>query len=365
MIKEGKFGTVEGVFLITITIFSKVFYTSPSVLARFLGNSGWYMTLLSAFAAAIGFTFVYLLLKMFPDKDIVQIYNVSLGPFLGFVFSFILALYMMFDAVTTLREFTEVLKVYAMPLSPPEYIMGIFTAAVLMLTIFGIETIARVAKLNAYTVLIGFFLILILGWQSYKIYHLYPILGYGLDKTLFYGFSRSSVYGEVIIVAIIARSLQGIKHIKKIGYISLLLSGILISVSLFAFALSSSYSTAPEITAPMYELASRVNYGRFIQRIEPVFFFVWNVSSLISVIVMFYAFVSLYTKMFKIQDIKPAAIASAVILYFSAMLQKGIGEVALGSVQDIRMFGGFIIFIPPVIALLIAKLHKKGGAANA
>jgi len=364
VIKEGKFGTQEAIFLIMITIFSKVFYTSPSVLARFVGNAGWYTTLISASVAAVGFTFVYLLLKQFPNKDIVEIYNISLGPYMGFMFSSILALYMMFDALTTLREFTEVLKVYVLPLSPPSYLMGMLVIAVVILSLHGIETIARVAKLNAYTILIGFFIVIILGWQNYRTYYLYPIYGYGLDKVIYYGISRNSAYGEVIILAIIARSLQGIKYIKRAGYISLILSGMLISISLLSFTLSFAYTTAEEITAPMYEMTSRINYGRFLQRIEPVFVFVWNVSSIISIIAMFYAFVSVYCKMFKIQDTKPVVIASAVILYFTAMIQKGISEVALGSVQNIRMYGGLIIFLPPLITLIVAIVRKRKGAEN-
>jgi len=365
MIKEGKFGLQEAVWLITITISVKAFYTSPAILANLVGTTGWYMTLISAATAAVGFTFIYLLLKRFPGKNIVEIFGITLGRFIGFVFSGILALMMMFIAATRVREFTEVLKVYILPLSPLSFILGIFITGVVIVCLLGLETIARFSKLIAYVMLFGFFVVVILGWQNYDFHRLFPIFGYGIGKTVYHGVMRSSAYGEAVILAVIAGSLQGTKYIKKAGYLSIILSAALISISLFVFTLTFPYYTASEVTAPMYELATMIDYGRFVQRLEPIFLFIWSISSFISVTAVFYAFTSIYCKMFRIQDIRPVVIPSAIILFASAMIQKDMISVILVSVQRLMEYGGFILFIPPIIALIAAKLRKKGGLPNA
>lgn len=60
MIKEGKFGVQEAICLTWITIVSKVFFSSPAVLARLIGSTGWYATLISAAVALwVSVLFIY------------------------------------------------------------------------------------------------------------------------------------------------------------------------------------------------------------------------------------------------------------------------------------------------------------------
>ncbi len=364
MIKEGKFGVQEAMWLCAITISSKVFYTSPGLVASIVGNASWYMTLISMTTAIIGFTFIYLLLKRFPNKDIIAIFNDTMGGILGFVFSGILGLYLLFVAVSTISEFNEVVKAYVFPLTPSYVIIGLFSVGVLVLCLLGLESLARFAKLSVYAMLFGFALILLLGIQNYDINRLFPIFGYGIDKVFINGIARSSAYGEVIILAVFAKSLQGAQYIKKAGYASLIISGISISLSLLAFTLSFPYYTAMEIVAPMYQMATLIDYGRFVQRVEPIFLFIWFLSSFIAVTGVFYCFVSIYCKMFRIQDMRPIIIGSSIILFSGSVIQSNIGVSAALTIQNIRQYGWIPPFILPLISLVVGLIRKRGVKSN-
>lgn len=365
MIKEGKFGPQEAICLVTIAIVSKVFYTSPAIVSNLVGTAGWYMTLISVSIAAAGFTFIYLLLKEFPDKGITEIFEITLGRLFGFVSSALLALLMISIAAVRTREFSDVLKVYILPLTPITTILTLFIGTVAILSILGLETIARLSKLFAFAMMAGFFIVLVLGQQNYSFHRLFPIFGYGIEKTIFHGIIRSSVYGEVIILAVFAPSLQGIIHIKKAGYTSLALSGFFVSIALIAFIMTFPYYVAMEVTSPMYELATLIDYGRYLQRVDPIFLFIMTISSLISVSAVFYAFVSMYCKMFRILDTKPVILAASIITFALAISQKSISDVTFGSVQYLRDYGGLVFFIPPIISLIVAKLRKRGEAKDA
>lgn len=359
MIKEGKFGTHEAVCLVTITITAKIFFTSPGILMNILGTATWYMTLLSAATAAVGFTFIYLLLKRFPGKNIVEAFEASLGRFFGFFFSFLLVLLFMLNASAIVREFIEVLKVYVLPLTPISFLTGIFVAVVTVVSFLGLETIARYAKLSSYILLASFITVLILASQKYEAFRMFPIFGHGLAKTIQHGIARSSFYGEVLIVAAVAGSLQGIEYVKKAGYLSLALSGILVSSALLAFTLTFPYYTGAEITAPMYQLTAMIDYGRFFQRLEPIFLFTWFISSFVSVTAIFYTSASLYCKIFRIQDMRPTIFPLAIILFTIAMMPSDITTVAKGYIHKSREYGWIILYIPPLIALIIAIIRKK------
>lgn len=365
MIKEGKFGPQEAICLIMITISAKLFYTSPSTVSSLVGTAGWYMTLISASVAALGFTFMYLLLKRFPGKDIIEIFEITFGRIIGFVFSALLALLMLFIAAVRTREFSEVLKVYVLPLTPMPIVLIIFIIVAAILNILGLETIARLSKLTAYIMVVGFLIVIILGQQNYDTNRLFPILGYGIGKTLYHGVVRSSVYGEVIILAVIAGSLQGTKHIRKAGFVSIVLSAFFICIALLSFILTFPYYVAMEVTSPMYELVTLIDYGRFFQRVDPIYLFIMGISSLISVSAVLYAFVSIYCKMFRINDTKPVILASSIIAFIFAALQKGTGDVVFGSVQNIRDYGGMIFYIPPILSFITAKIRNKGGKKSA
>jgi len=164
----------------------------------------------------------------------------------------------------------------------------------------------------------------------------------------------------VLIIAVVAGSLQGTKYVKKVGYLSLLLSGILVSSVLLAFTLAFPYYTGSEITAPMYQLTAMIDYGRFLQRLEPIFLFVWFESSFISVSAIVYTSVSLYCKIFRIQDMKPVIFPFAVILFTVAMIPSDITTVATGYIHRSREYGWIIFYIPPLIALIMAIIRKKG-----
>jgi len=361
MIKEGKFGTHEAVCLITITITAKMFFTSPGILADILGTATWYMTLLSAATAAVGFTFIYLLLKRFPGKNIVEAFEASLGRFCGFIFSFLLAMLSMLNASAIVREFVEVLKVYVLPLTPISFLVGTFVSVVAIASFLGLEAIARYAKLSVYILLASFITVLILASQKYETFRMFPIFGHGISKTILHGLFRSSFYGEVLILAVVAGSLQGTKYVKKAGYLSLVLSGILVSSALLAFTLTFPYYTGAEITAPMYQLTAMIDYGRFLQRLEPIFLFIWFVSSFISVTAIFYTSASLYCKIFRIQDMRPIIFPFSIILFTVAMIPNDITTTATEYIHRSREYGWTILYISPLIALIMAIVRKKRG----
>ena len=364
MIREGKFGVSEAVCLTAITITTKVFYTSPAMLADLLATSAWYSTLISSATAMLGFTFIYLLLKRFPDKDITEIYKITFGRLAGPVFSLVLALFLLLISFATLREFIDVFKVYVMPRSSVSYLILIFIAVAAVFCFYGLESIARFSRLCAYILLAGLGIVLILSYQNYRLKYLFPFWGRGLGITVLHGLMRSSSYGEVIILAVIASSLQGAKYIKKAGFISLAISGLLISVSLLAFTLTFPYTVGSEITSSMYELTMQIGYGRFVQRLDPIFLFVWIISSFITVSVLLYGALSIYSKVFDINDLRPCILPFFTIVFCLTFMPRDIETVRSSYIQNIRSYGWIIFYVMPLAALITAVMRKKKGAAG-
>ncbi|NLU52959.1 MAG: endospore germination permease [Clostridiaceae bacterium] len=364
MIKDGKFGYHEAISIFVITIFIKVFFTSPTMVAKIVGTSGWLMTLISALSTAFFFTFQYLLLKRFPNMSQMEINDTVLGNKLGRLLTFFFSAYILIVAGIDMREFIEVMKVFVLPDSPPSFIMIIFCACIVALCATGLETIARFAKFIVYIVIGGYILVILLSIPNFRLYRLFPLFGYGLDKTLITGFLRSSYYGEIALVGAFAKSLQGSREIKRIGYTSIFLTGILTSSACLFFNLAFSYITAQEQVSPMYTLATMVNLGTFLQRVDPIFLFLWNFGTFIEVSVFFYASMVMFCHVFEISDRRPVLLPMTTILFCINLIPKGLNEVSTELVQSLRTWGWVFYFLPSVLVLIIAVLRKKKGELN-
>jgi spore germination protein KB len=357
MLKEGRFGVQETVCLLAITITAKVFFSSPTYVVKIVGTSGWLMTLISAMITGVAFFFTYTLIKLFPNKNIMDIHSIVWGKTVGSILSLTLSVGLMLTAVINLREFTEVLNVYVLPSSPPIFIIYLFIAVLIVLCYLELETIARFSKLLAYVLLAGFIFIIILGIKNYDINNVFPFWGHGFHQTFINGIKRSSAYGELMIIFVIAKSLQGKEHIKKAGILSLVLSGFFIAVSLLAFSLTFPYYVGQEITAPIYLLSSIIEYGVFFQRVESLFLMIWIVCSLISITASFYISLYINAYVLKLDDKKPLIIPYAVILAVATLLPTSIIQ-TLDMVQNIREYGWILFFVPPLVTLLVAKIRR-------
>lgn len=357
--KEGKIGVQETICFIVIAITVKAYFTSPAYIAQATGTSSWYVTLISATTALIAFIIICWLFKRFPGKDFITIFKESLGKFFGTIFSLVLCGFFIINNSLLLREFSEVLRIYILPSTPISLVMGTLTLTAVTINFLGFEAIVRFAKLMAYLLLAGFITVIILNYNHYDFYNLFPIQGYGLKNVAFHGFSRSSFYSEVILLGVLAPSLQGISHIKKIGVTSIIISGLITSLSLMTTMMALNYATAQETASRLYELTRIINRGGFLQRLDPLFIFPWSIGSIISFTGVFYISVSTYCKSFNIQDIRPTLAPFGIIIFTLSMVPKDFTSL-IGYVQITRQNGWIIAFGLPIFVLIVSILRKKG-----
>lgn len=365
MIKEGKFGIWEAACLTTLNIVSKILYTSTEALIIQAGTAAWYATLVSCFTALFFFFFIYQLMKRFPGKDMSEIFIAVLGNFIGKLLCILLAAYILFYASSHLREFLEMLKTYILPNTAPSIILGSFTAVTVLVAFMGIENIAKLSFICFWLVLSGIFIILILASPYYVVDYAKPFLGYGLGKTFGVGFLRCSAYEEVLILPIVAKSLQNLKDFKKAGVIGLISSGLIFSISFLLNLMAFGYTAASENLSGMFQLSRIIYFNRYFQRIEAIFIFIWVISAVLTVSIAFYASISIYCRAFNIGNHRPLLFPHAFLMFMIAIIPKNISEVLEINMTFVRQYSFPLVFVTPVLILLIAILTGKKGTENA
>ena len=366
MIKEGQLGVFEATALIVILMSYKVLLSSPRQLIELTATAAWITSLVSCAVAVVGFVFIYLLLKRFPNKNIIEIFKEVYGRKIYFIPSILVYLLLIYNLSLILREFAETLKSYILPLTPIPFVLLVILLSVIFVSILGLEVIARMASITTPPLLLGYFLILILSINKYSFYNITPLLGTGIGMILKHGMLRSSIYGDVFILTIIATSMQGVSHIKKAGFIGLPIAGVLVSIGILCFNLANPYQTASESLSPIIQLARDIEYGRFVQRLDPLSGFLWVLASLIVLTTIFFAALKVYCELFEIKNHKPLTFSLGLIIFCLSYLPLNISQVIIGQILIIREFSWIIYFILPLMTLMIAVIRgKKGVVKNA
>jgi len=363
MLKEGKFGVTEAVCLVTITCSVKIFFSSPALLISQVGTAAWYVTLISAVTALVGFSFLYLLLKRFPGKALPEIFDLSMGRAAGLFLSFLFAAMLMINTGIFMREYSDVLRSYTYQETSTSYIIGALALAAGAAAWLGLESIARLSKLAAYFLLAGYLALLVFASSDYHYDNIFPLLGYGLEKSAVTGARRCSVYAEVVILGIVASSLQGVRNNKRAGVISVALSGLLVAMGLLSGIMMFSYTTGQENSALLFALARVIKYSDFFSRLDPLFIILWSTATTITVSVLFYAAVSMLCKTLRLPDKRPVIIPMTIILYVLALLPRDFSTIVYGYVEGVRNYNWIVYFGLPLLALIISVIRNKKDVA--
>jgi hypothetical protein len=195
----------------------------------------------------------------------------------------------------------------------------------------------------------------------YKLANLYPLLGHGLGKVSIGGLYRGSAFGEVLALAVVGNSLQGLGNVKKSGVRAVILSTLIIFATTLAYNLVMPYYTAAENTNPIYILARSISYGRFFQRFESIYLFAWSISSIFAAGISLYMTLSIYCKIFRLDDHRTLVLPLAILLFSTAILPPDISTIALNYVPFSRKYFYLIYFGIPLLALLVALVRGKKG----
>lgn len=359
MTKGGKLSVYEGVMFITLIIVSKILYTSTPVVVKQVGTAAWYMTLVSCIVSIIFFLFVSVLMNRFPGKNLVEIHEAVIGKVAGKIACVILSGGLTFSAASVLREFVEMIKVYNLPDTPPSVISITFIAVIMLLSHKGLESIVRISCINFYPIIFGLCIILVLAMPYYNFDYLKPYFGYGLKKTLYVGFLRSSAYQEFMTLTAIVASIHSIKEFRKIGVISIALAGIIFSISFICYVMTFQYTMGKENLSGIFQLSRMIYYNRYFQRIESIFLFTWVISALITVATGFYISIRVYCQCFEIEDHKPIIPAFALLMYVVALTPKSISELFGKNMYYLRQYSGFFVYGMPILLLIISLVFRK------
>ncbi len=360
MDKRIKFGRWEAIMLISNLVCTKIFLYFNRMTVEDAGNAGWMMSVIIGAVALLLYAVLISLYRKFEGRDILDIAEMAGGKVLRAVAGFTLGGVLFVLAALTMRKFSEDIKTISLPTSPLSYVMAFFMAGVVIAGFLGIESIVRHNAIVAPIVTAGYVVILLGIMPKIDITNLTPIFGTGLKDIFLKGFYRTSVFAELLVLFMLPPFLESYNDVRKVGYVSIIASSFFMVTGSLVYILVFPYPSSMEPFLPVFNMARLIGLGRFFQRIESLFVFIWVMSALIYLVTVFFFAVYTVSKAAGLKYLRPLIIPFAIIVFSGAFLPVDLLSVIEIERGIVNTWGWAVTFGFIGLIMFAAGLRKRG-----
>lgn len=352
-----EFGSWEATALIVNLVFAQVMLIFPRDMVKFGGSASWIIPIIITVIALVYFAIAAKLYKNIGSLDLIDISEGIGGRTFKIVVGLFITVFLIFTVSVFLGSFSQTLKIVSLDKSPLEYVGILFWISMLAAAYYGIEVVARINAFLVPLIIIGFILITIGVIPSFEINNLFPVLGEGYVSIAEGSIIKLSVFSSFLILFFMVPFFKK-QYLKRVGYSSIIISGLLLIWSTLSFILVFPYEIAADKKIPIYQMARHIEFGNYIQRIESVFVLICSVCALLFLCVLFTFIIYIFSKTLDLKRSKPMILPMAIIVFSLASLSKRMNIELLGiSMLDLIWLIGMVL---PLLIIIIGAAKKVG-----
>ncbi|MBD0382300.1 GerAB/ArcD/ProY family transporter [Paenibacillus sedimenti] len=274
-------------------------------------QDAWLAILIGMSAGLILFLIYEYLFREHAYCSLVGYLLILFGKRIGTAAACLYLIYFFYIASRVLRDFGALLLSSILPLTPMSIALLMMVFPVVYACTLGIETIGRVGELLlTFIVMLGLlaaFLLVASGvihWENLK-----PSLENGWKPVLATAFPLTMTFpfGETVVVSMLLPHLNNPLLAKRIGLISIALSGLILS---FIIAVNISVLTAfgaENSTFPLLKTLGKIQFGGFIERLEAIAIITLIIGGFFKITTFLYACFAGLIELFQIERRKELA----------------------------------------------------------
>lgn len=314
-VDDGHVGETELLSIAGIAIASSIFLGYPQTLILHGANAAWLIPVISLGPAALGWWAITNLLRLHPGESLMTVYVRVFGPWLGTLLNvgWIVAWWLILS--TMLREFSDTVATAVLPTTPVSLIALMFMVAAAYVAYHGLESLSRAAWLLLPWLLFPTIALLLATYTWWDFTQLTPYLGTGMYPLTFWGFVKSSNYGELALLGSLAPMLRQQSRLRAVGYKTLFSVGAITTLMVFVYVIAWSIPSAVRSPFPFVTLARLAFLGRFVQRIESLFILVWVVVGVLAGAFAVYVISVTIAQLLRLPTFRPLLLPQGVIIF--------------------------------------------------
>lgn len=354
---KAEFGSWEGITLLVNIIFVQAILYFPKETVAIGGSAGWMIPIGITLITLIYFAVIAGLYRNIGGMDLLDISEKSGGRVLKIIAGLLAVAFLIFSEVFSLGNYTTTLKAVSLDKSPFLYISALFLLGMIASAYYGIEIIARINAFIVPAVIVGFILITIGVIPEFNTDNLFPVFGEGIDSILRGSTFSLSVFSPILLLFFMVPFFK-LKYLGRIGYYSIVISGLLLFWSTLSYILTFPYDMALDKKIPVFQMARLIKFGNYIQRVESVFVLVFSLSAILYMGVLFAFSAHILAKTLNLVRPQPIVLPLAVIVYSLAFLSKRYDiENMNKDIINIVWLTGLAL---PLIILIIGSVKNVG-----
>ena len=317
-----KLNTLESIFLICIITVTRTILSFPQ---NIIENQKSASILNLIFISIIAFFTVHLICKLFkkfPGLDIIDISEIVGGKIFKNIIGTIFVGYFIITSSILLRNFCETLKIVYYPMTNIVFILILFLLAISFVNKLSISTILKTNSIIVPLALLSIIFLFFANTKNFMLNKIFPILGNGFANTFILGISNLSAFGGISFIYFLPPLLEKPENLKKISIISICIITLCLILSISTLLFMFSFFETNNKISPLYNTARYIEFGKFFQRLESIFLFIWIILFACYLSITSYFSISILKKILHLESQIPLSNIVALLMFSIATIPK-------------------------------------------
>lgn len=360
-----KIGKLEAISLLIMITITQIIFNLPNTIIVNTGSSSWLNVIYISIIALIFCLLICKLFKPFTNYDIIDISEYLGGKILKIIISILYIAFFIFSASIILRYFTSSLKLIYFENSPLVFLILLFLIPVVIVAKLGIKPISYVNLIIAPVLLLSMLVILFSTFTDFVPERIYPIFGFGIKETFLIGINNIFAFSTFGYLYFIIPYLKNPDKFKKIAICSTIISSIYLFLSVICLIMVFPFISFTEEMLSIYLLTRIIEFGKFFQRVDAIFIFIWILSTLSFLAISTDIIATIFKKISKIKYDREMIYCIASLIFVFSFIYNDIAIIKF--IQDVifKYVTIILIFIISLIVLILANFKLKRRNSNA
>jgi spore germination protein KB len=353
-IRVGHLGKWEAIALLSIAGFTNAFLNAPTLLVESGLQAGWMIPIGSMVIMLAVFLLISRPLQRMLNRDFLAVSDAKWARIVAGILAVVTILYLFLLAASEIRQITETTLGTVLSKSPLSFVATPLLLVIIYFAFSGVEAITRVAWLFLPIFLIGIGILLLGDYNWMHMEYLSPILGAGWGalgkQSLFY----TCLFPNLLFLVIVIGALREKSDVTSTGIWSIIIVGFIYALVTLVYVSIFPYLLSIHLAFPLYQLARIISIGRFFERLESGFIFLWVACAVLKVSFTLWAATYLSARVFGMSVYRPLVFSTAIVIYSISFLPRSYPEVVS---LDALLEGKYGFIFTLGVPLLIVLLH--------
>jgi spore germination protein len=353
--------TIQAAAILISTIIGVGVLPLPLFAVRAGGSGAPLVTLLAIAVASIGLWTISKLGMKYPKQTIIQYSEDILGKWLAAFGSVLIILF--FAVLTSLatREFGEVVITSVLKKTPLEVTVIVMLLLATLATRNDVTNFAYIHHLYFPIVLFPAILIVTLSMKNVDFIHLQPFWG-NEPKGMFNGvLVIAALFQGSFIHTLVIPAMRRPEMAMRASFWGMFIAGgLYFTIVVAAVGVFGSEETKL-LLWPTLELAKVTTLpGNILERLDAAFLALWVIAVFTTLFSSYYFTIHSISQLFRLRDHKVLSFFVLPFLFIMAMVPQNILNMYT-VIEVVGKFGLAITIGYPLLLLIVAYLHKRGG----